>query len=151
MYFHLDTFRSQVKNFIEQADILPPHPHAGSSDADRALTESPRVEQKPDCALEMMFIIIINSQSLMSCFCVLDTMQNTVPLLCYLVFTTTQQDRYIYGWGNWGSDRLTNLPKVTPLVKQWSQDLNLGFPFSKAHAILPNLSPPVSHCPGGVM
>lgn len=44
----------------------------------------------------------------------------------------------IFWMGKLRPVRLSNLPKVTELVKQWSQDLNLGFSVSKAHAILPD-------------
>lgn len=63
-YFRLDTFKSQVKNFIEQADILhPPPTNAGfSPDAWQSLDRRARgAKQKFHCVLGMMFIIIINS------------------------------------------------------------------------------------------
>lgn len=102
--------KSQVKNFIEQADTLhPPFYSISAPDACQSLdSRAQRVKQKLYCASEMTYVIIINGWGLMMASCVLGTMLNMWTVLFHLIVTIIHQGRCIFIFILW-MEKLKNL------------------------------------------
>lgn len=75
---------------------------------------------------KLVFIYLFVFIQFFCCICYESgTGQRTSPILTHLIFTKALWSRYyehlFYLWSNWGTEWLSNMPKVTQLANDWAQ------------------------------